>query len=427
MAANSAFRSRACRVSESVTDRELARGGLAGLEAVTAFNAPVFESHIAITATIRQALGTDAARTFARPVFEGDTIAWFTDAPGPIRAWADLSPAERDAREPLRRQLGESLDGLTDTLRRQGANTQQGNLSHLIETARVVPGPEHLFLVGDCPVLTYWGFRRVSDLGLDPFGTEQLTFPPAPLPPSSQRWPWLVLLAALALLGGGTWWWFSRVPPATPIVAPPHPPPPAPELPKPLSEPPKVEPAKPDTPKPEPPKPEPLPEPPKPETPKAELPAPPPAPPPPLPAPPVQSTPPADLPKQRWDQGDLSALDGCWSLGRAYSVMSYDMLNRPLERGTTRAARLCLDKAGHGQESSVSDFPSGQVNCTARVTANFDVPGHLSIHRPSVMCSPPRMHWVGAQLSCVRESDTVALCTESGEHGQNQLEFRRAR
>lgn len=396
-----------------MSERELARGPLTGLEAVTAFNAPVFQSHAEITATVRQYLGADTATLFATPAITGEEIAWTTDLPGRVRGWGDLSQTERDTLDPMRRQLGETLSDLVGTLRRRGTNTRLGNMSHLIETALVVPGVEHLHLVGDRPVLSFWGFRHIGDRGLDPLGTQRLIEPPPPAPPPPvvrprRRWLWWLLLALLAaLIGAGLWWWM-----ASRVVPPPPPPPPAP--------PPVIEPPKP------PPVVVPPPQPPPPEPPKPEPPKPPPPPSPP-PMPPPKPAPPVDLPKQAWEQRDLSALEGCWVLGREYRVTAYDMFNRPSEQGVTRAARMCLDRAGHGTEASKSDFPSGRVSCEAPVMAGFGDRGTLSIQRPTVMCSPPRMRWTGGYMSCVRRDDSMALCTERGEHGSKVLEFRRAR
>lgn len=400
-----------------MTEREIARGELGGLEAVTAFNAPVFQSHAEITATVRQCLGVDAAALFAKPVVLGGEVAWTTDLAGQIRGWDELSPAERDALDPMRRELGGSLTELVDSLRRRGVNTRSGNMSHLLETALVVPGARDLHMVGDRPVLTFWGFRRAGERGLDPLGTEPLIRLPPPPPPVVRRgpiWPWLLLAGLLALLlAGGGWWWIFSHPVAPPVpkpdvvVEPPKPPAPAPAPLPPPPAPPKPEPKPPD-----PPPPDPLP------------------PPEPKPAPVVNPSPPpphADLPKQRWEQRDLAVLEGCWILGKEFSVQSYNMFNVPGESGVTRAARLCLNQSGQGHEAAVSDFPSGRVRCDAPVTAGFGSGGDLTIERHQVTCNPPRMNWVGAHLSCVRRDDSIAICTETSMHGRAVVEFRRAR
>jgi hypothetical protein len=49
-----------------MTDWELARGAMGDLEAVTAFNAPVFQCHAEITALLRQRIGASAACSRAR-------------------------------------------------------------------------------------------------------------------------------------------------------------------------------------------------------------------------------------------------------------------------------------------------------------------------------------------------------------------------
>ncbi len=410
-----------------MTDRELARGDLAGLEAITAFNSPVFQSYPQITAAVRQGLGPLEAALFAKPLVLGNEIAWTTDLSGPVRGWAELAPAEREALESRRLELGSNLAALVGTLRRGGTNSSSGSLSHLLETALVIPGVEHFRLVGESFVLTFWGFRRPGDLGLDPLGVEPPVLPKKPPVPVRPRWPWKLAILALLLLllALGVWWLYwpgpREVPVATPAIEAPIPAPVPPAT--------VIPPA-------EPIRPEPQPAPPPPEVPPPEAPIPAPPPPapeppskPPEPAPPPVVTPPAphvDLPKQRWEQRDLSVLEGCWTLGKEVGAQKYNMLNMPTEAGVTRAARLCLDKSGHGRESTVSDFPSGRIKCDAPVTAHFDSTGELAIRRAPVLCNPPRTTYMAALLRCARRDDSVAICNETSEHGEVTVEFRRA-
>jgi len=135
----------------------------------------------------------------------------------------------------------------------------------------------------------------------------------------------------------------------------------------------------------------------------------------------------ADLPAERWAAHDLSILDGCWLLGHEVRAQRYNMLNFPTEQGMTRAGRICLDKSGRGEESSVSDFPSGRVVCNAPISATFGANGALSITRPAVTCSPPQTTWLQGRLECTRRDDQVADCVETGQHGSTNVEFRRAR
>ena len=102
-----------------MAERLVAEGGVAGLEAVTAFNRPVFQDYGEIVATVRQRLGDQAAGLFARPVLAGDRISWFTDRPGEIRRWLDPAPADRAALEPARAALDGQLAGLVSEFRRQ--------------------------------------------------------------------------------------------------------------------------------------------------------------------------------------------------------------------------------------------------------------------------------------------------------------------
>src|SRR5580692_9224898 len=113
-----------------MAERLVAEGGVAGLEAVTAFNRPVFQAYGEIVSAVRQRLGDQAAGLFARPELAGDRISWFTDRPGEIRRWLDLAPADRAALEPARGALDGQLAGLVSSFGAAGINTREGNFSH---------------------------------------------------------------------------------------------------------------------------------------------------------------------------------------------------------------------------------------------------------------------------------------------------------
>jgi hypothetical protein len=371
-------------------ERLVAEGGVAGLEAVTAFNRPVFQAYAEIVAAVRQRLGDQAASLFARPQLAGDTVAWFTDRPGDIRRWQDLGPAERAAFEPTRTTLDGQLRGLAANLTASGINTREGNLAHVLEAALLAPGLEHLYLVGGQPVLAFWGFRGAGQQGLSPLRAP-LPEPPAappPLPPPRRGlWPWLLALLALLLLALLTWWFWPR----------PEPPPPAPAPP---TE--KVEPAAPP--------PQPAPQPP--------------------PQPPVSQPPPpppkADIPKSRWDARDLSLLEGCWVLGHDGPAQSYDAQGRAVERGITRAGEICFDAQGNGSRSSVQEFSWGHILCQAPVTTTFDNEGRIVSRQPGVACTgDQKSTWLPRTMVCTRRNDSVADCVDHNPYEDNRFEFRR--
>jgi hypothetical protein len=360
-----------------LADQELARGPIGGWEAVTAFNVPVFQSHADITAAVRQYLGIPAASLFAKPVVIGGEIAWTTDLPGPARRWSDLTAAERERFEPLRRDLGIRLTGLIDTLRRGGVNTKLGNLSHLLDAALVVPGSEHLRIVGDQPVLTFWGFRRPGESGLAPLAAEP---PPVKLPPPApvprrRLWPWLLaLLALLLLLAGALWWWLT--PPALIPVPPPPPPAPIVQPPPPPPEPPPAPIVQPPPPPPEPP--------PKPPTPPPPEPPPAPVPKPPEPPPPREPAKPDNVLRMP-RAGDLSSLQGCWITDR-YNYSNSHALG---------VSTYCFDANGQG---SLVHTEAG-VTCKAPARIEIRPDGGMYLADRNSTCSDGTA-WQQDRLLC---------------------------
>ncbi|MEI6559612.1 MAG: hypothetical protein WCO00_14510 [Rhodospirillaceae bacterium] len=401
----------------------------------------MFEAHEELAALVRQRLGIRAGDTFARPERVGDQLVWTTELTGPARRWVELPAAERAAFEAQRIQTGEALAGLALDLARNGPNTRLGNFAQMLHTALEVPGPEHLFILGDTLVLTFWGFRTVGAGRFDPFAAG---LEPPPLPPSPwwRRWGWLAALLLLLPLGLLLGWLWLRPLPEPP---PPPPPPPAVEPPPepPKAEPPKVEPPKVEPP-PEPPKVEPPPEPPKvEEAPKIEEPPPedepplprrrPPPPPEPLPPPPAPPPPKAeprvDLPRDRWEKRDLSMLQGCWILGREY-VSDYSIRRRTAGSERVHAERLCLDGNGHGTREHQAEFLTGPKaggfsHCTVPLTVSFDGSGGIVAHNEVGPCADGDGFVLNRNtFRCQRQPDGTARC--DGDHtGQSQLWFRR--
>lgn len=157
-----------------------------------------------------------------------------------------------------------------------------------------------------------------------------------------------------------------------------------------------------------------------------ELPPRPPEPPPEPPKPPPPPPKKADLPEDKWQKKDLSVLEGCWVLGRdSESTLA---TGGGMVRGVNRAGRMCFDKNGGGTRESTQEFPGyPRLVCSAPVRAVFSDDGRLKTTQPPVPCEPRSrgVTWNGPPnaLDCVRQSDTLALCTDAQGI---QHEFRRA-
>ncbi len=150
-----------------MTGQLLSSAPLKGLDALVVFDRPVYESYEQIAGVVAQRLGPQHAAVFARPELADGQVRWWADLPGPARRWSELGAAERARLEPTRLQLGEEIARLTADLSRAGINTPKGNLSQILHAALEVPGIEHLYVVDDQPVLTFWGFRGAGGDGVN--------------------------------------------------------------------------------------------------------------------------------------------------------------------------------------------------------------------------------------------------------------------
>jgi hypothetical protein len=168
------------------------------------------------------------AAMFALPNPLPDTIQWYTDLDGPIRALTGLGPEEQAPAASETATLVESVERESTRLlseRDTGAQT----LSRLLASALEGGGLADVMLVGDQPVLAGWGMRPVDALS-DPIGgaTRDLLgqlrtvsrpvpivqplpppggVPPPLVPPSrvtlyllQRRWPLRLLGIAVAVL-----------------------------------------------------------------------------------------------------------------------------------------------------------------------------------------------------------------------------------
>lgn len=134
--------------SQSTGLRRLAIGGVS----VTA-------AHQQITQNLGKALGPGGGLFLAEPAERGDKIDWYTTAEGPARRLADLEEPERSSAGERLRQTLESVSALAERLKGE-RDEYQSHLGHLIELAIQIPDERHVWMIGDQPVLTFWGTTR---------------------------------------------------------------------------------------------------------------------------------------------------------------------------------------------------------------------------------------------------------------------------
>ena len=128
----------------------------------------------------------------------------------------------------------------------------------------------------------------------------------------------------------------------------------------------------------------------------------------PTPAPPPAPPPRADLPEQKWNDHDLSMLDGCWHNTTPLNL-------RSIATGQVLGARewrLCFDQSGAGRQTLT--FTDGQ-SCDGPLTAAFS--GERLVLTDRESCRGRSHSLVRGKMECVRESGTEATCTRTDSEG----------
>ena len=175
---------------------------------------PVYLSHRKLVAVVASRLGDGAATYFARPEVDEahHRINWHATFDGEVRRWSELSPDQHASLIPKLIGLQQQLASLVATLEAAGDQGQaQENFGRALRVALCSPGLECLYVVGDNPVLTLWGFEGGSHhfdtLTFDPTAYSptkpEVTPPPSQTAAPARRpwWRWLLwLLGLLALL-----------------------------------------------------------------------------------------------------------------------------------------------------------------------------------------------------------------------------------
>ena len=111
------------------------------------------------------------------------------------------------------------------------------------------------------------------------------------------------------------------------------------------------------------------------------------------------ASPPA-LPRDRWNQHDLSMLAGCWS--RASNMTVHDIATD--HQLPVASWRICFDGQGSGNQTLT--LQNG-AQCTGPVQATFE--GDKLITR-AARCTGSSFNFVRSEQDCTRVSDIEANC-----------------
>ncbi len=140
-------------------------------------------------------------------------------------------------------------------------------------------------------------------------------------------------------------------------------------------------------------------------------------PPPPPPPPPEPPPDPDRLDAEKWQEGDITLLEGCWSLASDYSVQDVDTG----EVTDVATWEMCFDDHGYGsQELTLSNG----VTCSEPVTATFLEDGRLRIDDTAdVHCSDSRYIFQRI-ITCSLEPGGEAACQSRQPEGGGRSDVR---
>jgi Mg-chelatase subunit ChlD len=176
--------------------------------------AAVFARHQILGRIIRQHLPPATASLLAEPreVEGGAMVEWYSDLAGQPRRLSELPAGEQQAARRLLEERVASVTRLADKL--PEIDPRAAQYAESLRQAVSCPGDDYVYVVGNQPVLTFWGHRDPHAIVPVAAGTGRL-------------WPWLAALAAVLLLALLLWWLWSHEeapriaatpPPAEPAV-----------------------------------------------------------------------------------------------------------------------------------------------------------------------------------------------------------------
>ncbi len=167
-------------------------------------------SALQLRETLRLRKQSDVADTLAIPQVNehGDRIDWYAPAAGDVIPWSAATESER---QDALRQLENSHTVLRQLSAEysQHANPEQRLFGKLLEKAMQFPDPNHVWLVGGKPVMSFWGFVLARhQTRIDPLDCLR---PPVPVAPAVSAPASAVPLASETIAQPRAirrgWWW----------------------------------------------------------------------------------------------------------------------------------------------------------------------------------------------------------------------------
>ncbi len=141
----------------------------------------------------------------------------------------------------------------------------------------------------------------------------------------------------------------------------------------------------------------------------------PPPPPPPAP-PPAPPQPPRDIAQDRWEEQDISLLEGCWDLDSNFETVEPGNVRYPV-----RSWSMCFDANGRGRQEFRA-FRT-QVHCSGGVRGAFQRSGNLDISFTEDARCATGGQVARRQATCTLRADGRAACTSIRHVDQLQQSF----
>ncbi|WP_226570426.1 SrfA family protein [Mangrovibacter yixingensis] len=124
---------------------------------------PVFDSARQIRETLRLRRLQVVADSLAIPQLndDGDRVDWYASFSGKVTTWSSASDSQR---KQALKTLEKYVDNIASLSQRclQSGNASIQLFGALLAKAVHFPGANHLFLVDDKPVITFWGFLQLN-------------------------------------------------------------------------------------------------------------------------------------------------------------------------------------------------------------------------------------------------------------------------
>jgi hypothetical protein len=198
-------------VPSGLTGTEIASDLVDRHRSLGAFGKPAWQSHVPLRALIRQRLGERYANFFAVPNLESGLLRWTTEASGPVRSWQSLDPQERALRAFDVEEIRGRLFSLEQDLSRRGGTDVSGasSFAALLKQARCVPSHEgFIYMVGDQPVVAFWGFEtRAPEVPMAAASETALSPAALPVPGSAAAYTFGTVPQTVAVEAAARPWW----------------------------------------------------------------------------------------------------------------------------------------------------------------------------------------------------------------------------